>query len=145
MNQRTALSRLQSSFLAHVRDLGLCTDESLVARLAELGETVDRTTLVRWRSGERQAPLGLLPVLLGHVDEPAALLDAIARPLGLRVVPEGVSSGDYRDESGDVSVALGALTAAVRASASEAEIRRLSAALIRESVEAGSAACGQAK
>lgn len=142
MSPRTALARQQAALLAVVRDHHLCTDESLSARLSELGETVDRTTIVKWRSGERQAPLGLLPILLGHVDHPETVLDALARPLGLRVVSADDVSvvGDYRDEAGDVSVALGALTSAVRAGADPGTVRRLADALVREANEAATAA-----
>lgn len=122
MNRRSSLSRHQRQLLEGVRALGLCTDESVVARLAELGEQLDRSTLVRWRAGERTAPLGLLPILLGHVDDPSAVLDLLARPLGLRVVPDVDADTDERtlvdralevaERSGDVVSTLRAAQAA---------------------------------
>jgi hypothetical protein len=49
---------------------------------------VDRTLVVRWRSGDRQAPMGALPILLSEiedVDARAEALRVLAAPLGLEV------------------------------------------------------------
>lgn len=84
----------QRRWLELLRDLGLATDESLAARLAELGEPCDRTTLVGWRSGRTQAPLGLLGAILGHLtpDERCRWLSAALSRWGLRVLPVEVSA-----------------------------------------------------
>lgn len=117
MDRRSTLSRHQRQLLEAIRGLGLCTDDSLRGRLSELGEDLDRTTLVRWRAGERTAPLGLLPILLGHVDDPAAVLDLLARPLGLRTVPDEDLDTDERglsDRALELAERSGDVIAAVR-------------------------------
>lgn len=96
--------------------LGVCTDESLAGFLRELGEPCDRTAIVKWRSGERKAPLGLLDLILSHVDRPAAVLDLWARDHGLRVVPD-IDPADGRtlsDRSAQVVEILAEVMKAVR-------------------------------
>lgn len=125
MDRRSSLSRQQRQLLEGIRALGLCTDESVSCRLAELGETVDRTTLVRWRSGERTAPLGLLPILLGHVDDPAAILDLLARPLGLRVVEDVDVATDERglvDRALEVAERSGAVVSTLRTAIADGQV-----------------------
>lgn len=117
MNTRSPLARHQRDLLQAVADLGVCKDAALACRLSELDEKCDRTTVVKWRSGERSAPLGLLPVLLGFVDDPAAVLEVLARPLGLRVVPEGDLVTDERglsDRALEIASLSGHVVAAVR-------------------------------
>lgn len=79
-----AMQRQQARLLADMYRTGALPKDEYVA--AVLG--VDRTLVVRWRSGERQAPLGVLPVLLAEVDDldaRAEVLRALAAPLGLEV------------------------------------------------------------
>lgn len=125
MDTRSALSRHQQILLTQIRGTGLCTDESLSAFLSSVGESVDRTTLVRWRAGERAAPLGLLPILLGHVDDPAAVLDLLARPLGLRVVPDTDTDTDERglgDRALELAELSGAVVATVRTALADGRV-----------------------
>ena len=81
------------------------------------GTPTTRTAVVRWRAGERTAPLGLLPVVLSHVDDPAAVLDVLARPLGLRVVPDRTLASDERplgDRALEIAERAGMVISAVR-------------------------------
>ena len=146
MDPRSPLARHQAALLGAVRALGVATDESLAAYLDSLGEVVDRTTLVRWRAGERSAPLGLLPVLLGHVDDPAAVLDILARPLGLRVVPDGDLTTDERglgDRALELAEISGGVVSTVRhalvdghvTDAEREDVRRAAADLRRAAAE----------
>ncbi len=115
---KALLQRHQSHILSLIRDLGICPDAALVARLAELGVKTERTTLVNYRQGNRAAPMGLLMVILGFVDEPGILLGAIAEQFGLRVVPNigeaEKTTGNVMFELCDVSSAMGALSGALR-------------------------------
>lgn len=52
---------------------------------------------MKYRSAERAAPLGLLDLILDHVDDPAAVLDLWARDHGFRVVPAVEDSDQLRD------------------------------------------------
>lgn len=125
MDTRSALSRHQRILLEQIRGTGQCTDESVVAHLAALDEHVDRTTLVRWRAGERAAPLGLLPILLGHVDDPAAVLDLLARPFGLRVVPDTDTDTDERglgDRALELAERSGEVVATVRTALADGRV-----------------------
>jgi hypothetical protein len=123
------------------------------AALADLLR-VERSTAGRWLDGTRglawpslraalrrsatRHPEAIPAMVAGLAD---LLLDARGRWL-----PEGsIEVGDYRDESGDVMVALGALTAAVRRGAGAAELAPLRAALLQEAEEAGKAAAMGAK
>jgi hypothetical protein len=122
MDTRSALSRHQRTLLEQIRATGLCTDESLSAHLSAVGEPTDRTTLVRYRAGERAAPLGLLPILLGHVDDPGAVLDLLARPCGLRVVADTDIETDQRglsDRALELAERSGVVVATVRAALSD--------------------------
>lgn len=138
MNPRSPLSRHQRALMQGVRSLGCCTDESLVAHLDSVGERIDRTTLVRWRKGERTAPLGLLPVMLGHVDDPASVLDLLARPLGLRVVPDCDPDSDGRsltDRAMQLVELAGEVAKAVRGPRADDQLERAAAALRRCAAE----------
>jgi hypothetical protein len=99
-----ALLAHQQRILGILRDLGLTTDEALAARLEELDERTDRTTLVGWRSGRTQAPLGLIGAILGHlaVEERCAWLSAALRPWDLQV--RATATGDLK---ADLSAAQG--------------------------------------
>lgn len=67
-----------------------------MARLGELDGPSDPSTVVKWRKGERQAPLGLLTILLSLTDEPAELLGLLAQPHDLAVVQAGALEQDRR-------------------------------------------------
>ena len=88
LGQLDAVRRHQVQLLRQVQAQGQCTDESLAAWLREVGVPCGRSTVTHWRRGSRPAPLGVLPLLLGHVDDPRAVLDLLARPHGLRVVED---------------------------------------------------------
>lgn len=106
-----ALLPHQRRWLELLRDLGLSTDESLSARLAELGEPCDRTTLVGWRSGRTQAPLGLLGAILGHLssDERCRWLSAALSRWGLRVVPADARADSLPEAVGGLRRQFGIL------------------------------------
>lgn len=137
----TPLRRHQIRRLDQLRALGVATDESLAAYLREVGEPCDRTTLVRYRAGERTAPLGLLDLVLGHVDHPAEVLGLWAREYGLRVVPDADVETDERGLSdralevasltGDVVSAIRTALADARVTADERETIRSAAADLR--------------
>lgn len=92
---RDPITRHAVALLDGIQALGLCTDDSAATYLRSLGVECERPTLTNWRRGHRTAPLGLLPLLLRHVDDPRAVLNLLAIPLGLRVVEdtEGASVG----------------------------------------------------
>lgn len=96
MSPRSPLGAQQQKLFADLAKLGLCNDESLAAHLRALGISCDRSTLWRYRSGERTAPLALLALLLSHCDEQQriAVLEIWARPLGLVVLPQELSVGE---------------------------------------------------
>lgn len=127
--------------------------------MREVNEPCDRSTLVRYRAGERAAPLGLLDLVLGHVDDPAAVLSCWARDYGLRVVADTDVDTDERglsDRALEVAERSGAVVAAVRRAvgdgdvsaverseigAAAAELRRVAAeleALVRRNIRAAS-------
>jgi hypothetical protein len=124
MNARSPIASQASSFLGSIADLGLCKDGAFAARLAELGEPVDRSSIVRWRSGARTAPLGILPILLNFVDDPAAVLDLLAAPVGLRCVPDAEMETDDRgllDRALELATLTGAATNAIREALADGE------------------------
>lgn len=96
MSPRSHLARIQRQRLTEIAELQILTDESLAAHLRALEIPCDRSTLVRYRSGERTAPLALLDLILGHCDEGEriAVLEIWARPFGLLVVPQELSAGE---------------------------------------------------
>ena len=112
---------------------------SLAAAVLEAGEDpIDRSTFVRWRDGESCAPLGLLPLLLDHVDDPAAVLDLLARPLGLRVVPDGDIDTDERglaDRALEVGQLVGEVQQSVREALADGRVTETERADIYASVE----------
>lgn len=120
---RSPLLRLQADLLRHVRRRGLTTDDALAAELTALGHPCDRTTLVRYRKGERTAPLGLLQVILDHVDEPREVLEHLAAPHGLRVesAEEATVEGDLSDAILELAELVGAVARVVRAGGPGAE------------------------
>jgi len=144
----TTLNRRQRAFLSEVHELGLTTDLALSAAAAAVGELIDESAISRWRKGEGHAPLGLLPVLLGHVDQPALVLDVLARPLGLRV--EAVEAPSVGLRSVDAE-ALGvvreamAIVEAHKAGASAARIVTMGRSLAKEARELSDAAVASAK
>lgn len=142
MNPRSPLARHQIRRLDQLRALGACTDESLAAYLREVGEPCDRTTLVRYRAGERTCPIGLLDLALGHVDDPAAVLDLWARDHGLHVVPEvdPDALGSVPEEAGDLTVALGRLIDAAHRREPADVIADLARAVVREAEDVAAAA-----
>jgi hypothetical protein len=78
------LLRHQARLLGDLYRTGALPKDEYIS--AVLG--VDRTLVVRWRSGERQAPMGALPILLSEiedVDARAEALRVLAAPLGLEV------------------------------------------------------------
>lgn len=83
MDSRTPLALHQSDILTEVWERGLCKDSAFMAKLKALGGPGDESTISKWRDGTRAAPLGILPIMLSHVDDPAAVLDIIGRPHGL--------------------------------------------------------------
>lgn len=137
--QYPVLSARQAAFLREVHALGLCTDLSFCAAIVEAGgEPVDRSLIVRWRSGECPAPLGILPVLLDHVDDPSAVLDVLARPLGLRVVPEAVAEVDDRglaDRALELGDLLGDVQRQIRQALADGELTEDERAAIHASAE----------
>lgn len=119
------MTRLSSGLLAHqrtaleaLRRLGLTTDDALVAALHELGEQVDRTTLVGWRSGRTQAPLGLLGAILGHLDveERCLWLSALLRDWDVRVI--ATTTGDLRSDLAAAQAEIGRVLVATAEAAS---------------------------
>lgn len=127
MNVRSPLARLQRTRLEQLRLLGLCTDDSLVAAAAQAGETIDRTTIVRYRAGERTCPIGLLDLVLHHVDDPGAVLDLWARDHGLRVVPDGDIDTDERglsDRGLEVAGLAGHVVEAIRSALADGRVER---------------------
>ena len=84
------LVRRGTDLLRRIQALGLFTDASLCAHLAELGCEVDRTTLVRYRKGERTAPIGLLEAMLDHAGPEGAreILSLLCRERGLSIAHE---------------------------------------------------------
>ncbi len=111
----SVLARHSGNLLKAIHNLGLCTDLSLAAAVVGAGEApIDRSTFVRWRDGESPAPLGLLPVILSHVDDPAEVLGLLAEPLGLQVLPMGDIDTEERSLS-DRALELGELTGKVTA------------------------------
>lgn len=92
---RDPITRWGTDLLDGIQALGLCTDDSFATYLRSLGIPCERVTFTNQRRGHRTAPLGLLPLLLHHVDDPGAVLGLLARPHGLRVVEdtEGASAG----------------------------------------------------
>jgi hypothetical protein len=138
LDPKTPFARHQRAFLTEIFDRGLCKDSALAARFAELGESGDRSTPTKWRSGERQAPLGMLPILLGHVDAPAEVLSLLARPHGLRVVPDGDLDTDERglaDRALEVGALAGDVQQTVRAALADGRITDEERALIHETAE----------
>lgn len=138
MDPRSPLARAQTNRLTELRQLGVCTDESLVAHFRALEQPYSRSMLSRIRSGERVAPLGLLDLLLGHATpaERIAILDLWARPWGLCVVPLGDHPSGARsilDLALDLVSLVGALLALVRRPSTEArwEIRQAAAEIRR--------------
>jgi hypothetical protein len=80
-----ATLRHQARLLGGLYQTGLLPKDEYVG--VTLG--VDRSLVVRWRSGERVAPLGALPILLSAIEDlgdRAAALRVLAAPLGLEVV-----------------------------------------------------------
>lgn len=64
------LRKRVSRFLGDVSMVTDLTDDSLVAELRRLtGHNLDRTTLVRYRAGDRGAPLELLWLLMSAADQ----------------------------------------------------------------------------
>lgn len=117
-SSRSAIRNHQVNVLTEAHQLGLFTDASLAAACAQVGEDIDRTSLVKMRSGDRPAPLGLLPILLEHVDDPAAVLDVLARPHGLRVVADADVATDERGlavRALELTEKVGAVCSRVRA------------------------------
>lgn len=96
MDPRSPLGRHQRHRLSQLRGLGLLTDVSLAAYLAELGQPFDPSALAQYRAGRRAAPLGLLDLVLQHVDDPAAVLTLWARDHDLVVVRDGDEDTDER-------------------------------------------------
>lgn len=90
MNPRSPLARHQRRRLEQIAALGLCTDVSVAAKLDEIGDPRDRSLLAKARAGETPAPLGLLDVILCHVDDPVAVLNLWARDYNAVVVPREV-------------------------------------------------------
>lgn len=101
MDPRSPLARSQTQRLTELQQLGICTDESLVAHLRVLQQPYSRSMLSRIRSGERVAPLGLLDLLLSHATpaERVEILELWARPWGLCVVPLGDPPGALENAS----------------------------------------------
>lgn len=123
------LSRHQAGFLEGFAALGLTKDSALAAELSELGEQTDRTTLVRWRAGDRRAPLGLLWVLLRHLrdaEERAQVLNLIAKPFGLRVVidEQATEKAAPVEVALDVASLAGSIVELARASGADGKIDR---------------------
>lgn len=149
------MTRLFSGLLAHqrtaleaLRRLGLTTDDALVAALHELGEQFDRTTLVGWRSGRTQAPLGLLGAILGHLDveERCLWLSALLRDWDVRVV--ATEAGDLRADLATAQAEIGRVlmaTAEAMAPGSPggAELTATEAAELAERFEALAASAAQ--
>ena len=79
-----ALLAGQKRLLLAVQSTGACTDLSLAAALTEIGARCDRSTLSRWRAGDRTAPLGLLRPMLVHLGDPQAVASV------LRVLADGL-------------------------------------------------------
>jgi len=142
----TPLRRHQIRRLEQLRSLGVMTDESLAAHLREVGEPCDRSTLVRYRAGERTAPLGILDLALSHADEPAEVLALYARDYQLRVVPDLDVDTDERglsDRALEIGTLTGEVVGAVRIALADghvsederAEIRRAAAALRQAAAE----------
>jgi regulatory protein CII len=119
MNARSPLARHQIRRLEQLRAIGVCTDESLAAYLREVGEPCERTTLVRYRAGERSAPLGLLDLVLSHSGDAGSVLDLWAREHGCRVVPDADPDTDERGLS-DRAFEIVALTGTVASSVRDA-------------------------
>lgn len=149
------LARHSGNLLKGIHNLGLCTDLSLAAAVVGAGESpIDRSTFVRWRDGESCAPLGLLPVLLSHVDDPAEVLGLLAEPLGLQVLPMGDLDTDERtlsDRALELTELVGKVTAEVRqtladgrADPDEFERIRAVAASLRKAAASLEAVSGEA-
>lgn len=112
-----ALIRHQTTWLQRAHAAGLIKHEALAAALREVGVPCDRTTVTRYILGERTAPMGLLGVLLAHVDDACALLNIIGQDFGLRAVREVEEQATGRSLSEDVldvMEATGELSARVR-------------------------------
>ena len=135
---RNPCSAFQSRLLNWLRDRSACTDESLVAYLRDLGCDVDRSLVVRWRSGERVAPLGLLPAILGHCPEVARdLLAWVAEPYGLRVVAvEPQDAGDLASEALALAGAAGSLCQRVGIALADGVVTDAERADLLDAVEA---------
>ena len=123
--------RRQADLLGHLRARGLWKLDSLTAAVHEHDGEADRSLVVRWASGERTAPLGLLWVLLEHCGA-AAVLAHVAADYGLRVVedarghaPQGADLAgealDVLSAAADVAKAVRAATADGRVSPEEAD------------------------
>lgn len=119
-----AVARHQARLLGDLYRTGAVPKDEYIAAI--LG--VDRTVVVRWRSGERQAPLGILPMLLAEIDDPDARVDAVralVAPLGLdvrRMADDGPSAS-LTDLVVGLTVSAGRVAAIVedgRVDASEA-------------------------
>jgi hypothetical protein len=100
------LRRHQVRRLEQLRALALCSDEAMAARISEVGEPCSRTALCHYRSGKRTAPLGMLDLILGFVDDPAEVLALWARDYGLQVLPAATAADIDTDERGLADRAL---------------------------------------
>ena len=95
-HQRDALMRHQVRFLERIQATGVFTDRSLAMAFVEAGIPCDHSTIVNWRAGRRQAPLGALTLMLHHAGEDAGVvLGLLAADHGLRIIADtdGATAG----------------------------------------------------
>lgn len=158
MRRQSRITAQQIDLFDEVHESRLCTDASLAAALTEAGHgSIDRSTIVRMRSGEIPAPLGLLPVLLRHVAGPpgprqnldavAQVLDVYAAPFGLEVSARASREAERTlpQEILDVVRAATALLEGVEAGEPVAEVRERVRRLRNETTQACDAAVAEAK
>lgn len=131
------IQRLQRDALEPLRDRGLLKDEALVARLAALGCDVDRTTIVRWRAGQRTAPLGVLLVALGFLGDEERLeyLAAVLEGYGLRAVPladPGTDDRGLTDRVLEVGGLVGQLQSEARAAMADGHVDEVERAALSD-------------
>ena len=94
----TEFRKKVSRFLGDVSMLTEITDDSLVAETRRLtGRSIDRTTFVRWRAGDRGAPLELFWLLMSAADqsERVAIGNLLLGQFGLKVVDAQQQSADH--------------------------------------------------
>jgi hypothetical protein len=136
---------LQSRILTALHKTGVFKDSAVAAEVADLADRpCDRTTVVGWRAGRTQAPLGLLGVLLGYPDsdaERAEVATALLRPWGLRaqvIAPDRAVGKALGTLALDISICAGRIAGEVQGvledgvvDAAEAEQLQATAAELR--------------